>query len=227
MSYGRRDEDYVVRLVEYLASAGLVVWTDHGIDFGSRWAEVIRNQIEECTAVVVVMSPDSGRSEWVEREVAYAQELGKPIFPLLLEGKARAFIRLINIQYEDVTDRALPSSRLVQRLGGVVEGGQVTVTADPVAPPPGDRLLPYLNAIEYIDFDAFSGEGRFAIRAYNRYHANKGPGAHIDGTPTDDEWRDELFLNAPAIENGELVLPKGPGWGVEVNEAAVRDHPPR
>jgi len=40
-------------------------------------------------------------------------------------------------------------------------------------------------------------------------------------------WRDELFLNAPAIENGELVLPKGPGWGVEVNEAAVRDHPPR
>jgi len=40
-------------------------------------------------------------------------------------------------------------------------------------------------------------------------------------------WRDELFLNAPAIENGELVIPKGPGWGVEVNEAAVRAHPPR
>jgi galactonate dehydratase len=40
-------------------------------------------------------------------------------------------------------------------------------------------------------------------------------------------WRDELFLNAPAIENGELIVPKGPGWGVEVNEAAVRAHPPR
>ena len=45
----------------------------------------------------------------------------------------------------------------------------------------------------------------------------------IDDVP----WRDELFLNAPAIENGELVMPKGPGWGVEVNEAAVRAHPPR
>ena len=33
-------------------------------------------------------------------------------------------------------------------------------------------------------------------------------------------WRDELFLNAPVIENGELLVPKGPGWGVEVNEAA-------
>jgi galactonate dehydratase len=40
-------------------------------------------------------------------------------------------------------------------------------------------------------------------------------------------WRDELFINAPAIEDGELILPTGPGWGVDVNEAAVRAHPPR
>jgi L-alanine-DL-glutamate epimerase-like enolase superfamily enzyme len=40
-------------------------------------------------------------------------------------------------------------------------------------------------------------------------------------------WRDELFVNAPAIEDGELILPTGPGWGVEVNEAAVRRHPPK
>jgi len=40
-------------------------------------------------------------------------------------------------------------------------------------------------------------------------------------------WRDELFVNAPVIENGELILPTGPGWGVEVNEAAVRAHPPK
>ena len=38
-------------------------------------------------------------------------------------------------------------------------------------------------------------------------------------------WRDELFINAPVIEDGMLIVPKGPGWGVEVNEAAVRAHP--
>ena len=38
-------------------------------------------------------------------------------------------------------------------------------------------------------------------------------------------WRDELFINAPQIENGELILPTGPGWGVDVNEEAVRSHP--
>jgi L-alanine-DL-glutamate epimerase-like enolase superfamily enzyme len=28
-------------------------------------------------------------------------------------------------------------------------------------------------------------------------------------------------------ENGEFVLPARPGWGVEVNEAAVRARPPK
>ncbi len=40
-------------------------------------------------------------------------------------------------------------------------------------------------------------------------------------------WRDELFVNAPVIEAGELILPTGPGWGVDVNEAAVRRHAPK
>jgi L-alanine-DL-glutamate epimerase-like enolase superfamily enzyme len=40
-------------------------------------------------------------------------------------------------------------------------------------------------------------------------------------------WRDELFINAPVVENGELIVPDRPGWGVDVNEAAVRAHPPK
>lgn len=39
-------------------------------------------------------------------------------------------------------------------------------------------------------------------------------------------WRDE-FTPAPVIEDGELLLPTGPGWGVEVNEAAIRARPPK
>ena len=39
-------------------------------------------------------------------------------------------------------------------------------------------------------------------------------------------WRDE-FTPPPVIENGELVMPTGPGWGVEVNEAAIRARPPQ
>jgi L-alanine-DL-glutamate epimerase-like enolase superfamily enzyme len=31
----------------------------------------------------------------------------------------------------------------------------------------------------------------------------------------------------PVIENGDLLLPKAPGWGADVNEEFVRAHPPR
>ena len=40
-------------------------------------------------------------------------------------------------------------------------------------------------------------------------------------------WRDEFFTGVPVIEDGELVLPTEPGWGFEVNEAAVRARPGR
>lgn len=45
----------------------------------------------------------------------------------------------------------------------------------------------------------------------------------VDSVP----WRDELVNTPPVIENGEFVLPTGPGWGVNVNEAGVRRHPPK
>jgi galactonate dehydratase len=40
-------------------------------------------------------------------------------------------------------------------------------------------------------------------------------------------WYDDLVTVRPAIEDGHLLLPDGPGWGTEVNEDAVRAHPPR
>lgn len=45
----------------------------------------------------------------------------------------------------------------------------------------------------------------------------------IDSAP----WRDELFSQPAVIEAGDMLLPKGPGWGVDVNEAGVRAHPPK
>jgi L-alanine-DL-glutamate epimerase-like enolase superfamily enzyme len=38
-------------------------------------------------------------------------------------------------------------------------------------------------------------------------------------------WKPKLLTNPYIVENGELLLPTGPGWGTEVNEAMVRAHP--
>jgi L-alanine-DL-glutamate epimerase-like enolase superfamily enzyme len=38
-------------------------------------------------------------------------------------------------------------------------------------------------------------------------------------------WRDELVDKPPVIDNGDFILPTGPGWGINVNEEALRAHP--
>jgi galactonate dehydratase len=43
----------------------------------------------------------------------------------------------------------------------------------------------------------------------------------VDGLP----WRDEI-VTAPTIEDGHMLLPAGPGWGCEIDEDAIRAHPP-
>jgi L-alanine-DL-glutamate epimerase-like enolase superfamily enzyme len=40
-------------------------------------------------------------------------------------------------------------------------------------------------------------------------------------------WYDDLVTVRPEIKDGHLLLPRGPGWGTEINEEAVRAHPPR
>jgi len=45
----------------------------------------------------------------------------------------------------------------------------------------------------------------------------------IDDVP----WKDDLVTAPPVIEDGHLIVPTAPGWGADVNEDAVRAHPPR
>ncbi len=42
----------------------------------------------------------------------------------------------------------------------------------------------------------------------------------------DVPWKDDLVTVVPRIEQGELLIPTGIGWGAEVNEDVIRAHPP-
>jgi galactonate dehydratase len=42
----------------------------------------------------------------------------------------------------------------------------------------------------------------------------------VDGVP----WQNEFVTIPASVVGGHLVLPDGPGWGTEVNEAAIRAH---
>ena len=98
------------------------MWIDDRIDIGDRWFAVIVRAIETCGAVVVVMSPDSEQSQWVQKEILIAQRDHKPIFPILLEG--REFGVLIDLQYQDARDQGqMPDAGFYERLSRRVEPG--------------------------------------------------------------------------------------------------------
>lgn len=45
----------------------------------------------------------------------------------------------------------------------------------------------------------------------------------IDSAP----WRDELFMTEVVYEDGDMLVPTGPGWGMDVNEAMARKYAPQ
>jgi hypothetical protein len=114
ISYSRQDRAYVSLLDQVLQSHNLPVWIDDHIDYGTTWPRVIQDHLEQCQAFVVVMSPRSEASHWVQCELSLALELKKPIFPLLLEG--RRWLSVAAIQSVDVAGGNLPPARFFDTL---------------------------------------------------------------------------------------------------------------
>src|ERR1022692_1408707 len=138
VSYSHLDAAFVARLKVRLYGAGMNVWTDEGIDGGAEWMSVIERHIETCAVFVPIMSDNSRAAAWVMREIDLAQELGKPIAPLLLGG--RRFLSLRDIQTEDVSDGQLPSVGWIQRLR--------TLTGLPPSAPDPRKAVVYQDAAD-------------------------------------------------------------------------------
>lgn len=43
----------------------------------------------------------------------------------------------------------------------------------------------------------------------------------VDDVP----WKDDVVSMAPDITAGEMAIPKGPGWGIDINEDVLKQHP--
>jgi molecular chaperone DnaK len=114
ISYSRTDKRYVLRLAKWLRGANVDVWFDNEIYHGDPWSRRIREAIAQASAVIAVMSAAAEASTWVERELIHAENLRKPILPLLLSGSR--FFLLAHLQDEDVRRGKMPSPMFLARL---------------------------------------------------------------------------------------------------------------
>jgi hypothetical protein len=102
ISYSRRDLAFVNQLVSDLKETGMDVWHDlSGLEGGSRWRIEIQNAIQNSDYIIVVLSPDSVKSEWVEREYMYAENLKKKVLPIM-HRECELPLGFLNLNYIDV-----------------------------------------------------------------------------------------------------------------------------
>lgn len=84
ISYSRRDQEFVFKLANDLEARGGRVWLDQAdIRGGTQWRQSIANGIQQAKAFLLLISPDSMASEYVNIELEIAEDQGKPIFPLI------------------------------------------------------------------------------------------------------------------------------------------------
>jgi hypothetical protein len=106
ISYSRKDAAIARAIADSLAEADFSAWFDFDdLEPGQRWVQVIQQAVEECDAMVVVMSRAARDSEWVERETLLAMDLKKPLHVVLIEDIPLP-LHLINRQYIDFRDES-------------------------------------------------------------------------------------------------------------------------
>ncbi|MBI5670624.1 MAG: TIR domain-containing protein [Chloroflexi bacterium] len=197
ISYSKKNRPYARQLAEHLLQQGFRVWIDERIEYGENWWKEIVAAIQNCAVFIVIMTPDSEQSRWVEREVALAEHYRKPLFPLLLAGENWPLFVLT--QYVDVRDGKLPDEALIDRLAEIaprqagggedVTGSLLSETAAPLQPvrkQARHRLLYYMSlaigsvALVIVTLVALNAAGVFepAVQASPTTEASDTP----DGT---------------------------------------------
>ena len=107
LSYSRKDRQSMQNLRQALEQSGFKVWTDEtGLEVGTpSWTEAIEQAIQSTLCMVVLLSPNAKRAQWVTNEILYAQQCDRRVFPVLIAGEAMSAvpISLIATQYIDLS----------------------------------------------------------------------------------------------------------------------------
>ncbi len=87
VSYSRQDKIVVDQIVNQLQDIGFTLWIDRfNIKGGSQWQLEITQAINDCRDFVLILSPDSDKSEYVRKELALALKSEKNVIPVFIKS---------------------------------------------------------------------------------------------------------------------------------------------
>ena len=118
VSYSRKDAIYAVKLVDALRREGFNVWIDMDLRQGTQWDRRIENQLKECDAYILIVTPNSHNSSWVRKELLFVQAVNKPVFPFVLE-KTEPWLAILDMQHTPALPGGLPPRDFYDQLAKI------------------------------------------------------------------------------------------------------------
>jgi len=110
ISYSRVNSDFAVNIAKDLRSAGFDIWLDQfDIPTGARWDDELEKALDDCSIFLIILSPESSKSQNVRDEIGYAIDAGKHILPVLIKN-CKIPLRLRRFQFVDFTDDSYKES---------------------------------------------------------------------------------------------------------------------
>jgi hypothetical protein len=130
LSFAKHDSSVAQRLAADLKRSGIqVLLAEEELSPGDRISDTLQGSIAKADYLVVLLSPESAASTWVGRELKYALESHRKIFPVLVSDVTSVPDALRDIRYVDLkeyksgirslTDAILRGSRAVP--GGMAQ----------------------------------------------------------------------------------------------------------
>jgi len=105
-----------------------------GIPAGRHWEHELYAQLRACQAVIVLCSASSMASPWCFAEITHARALGKPLFPVNVDGcKTSSLLSDVQVVQLTVTDPALDAASVRSAGWQRVIDGLAKIGLDPSA----------------------------------------------------------------------------------------------
>lgn len=113
ISYSRRDRAIAEQIAATLQDAQYQTWVDfRDIQSGELWRERIMEAIAAADAYLVLISPASTESQWLQNELTFALSRNKIIIPVMVE-RAPLPPELARFQYIDATENREAALQLI------------------------------------------------------------------------------------------------------------------
>jgi hypothetical protein len=157
ISHSSQDNDAAIKVRDWLKHNG---WTEVYLDLdplrgnapGQRWEENLKQVVERCSGMLVLMSPNWAESRWCQAEFLAAKLMGKKIFPLFVAPTPLDEVPVelkATFQIADISLAEKEAEGLERLAIGLKRAG-----LDPNSfewPPPGDSHRPIYRGLQSLD----------------------------------------------------------------------------